>query len=728
MEQKDFFAVFPNLSVDAETKRILTQTKIERISTNVKRDRVRIYAHFSTLIPKRRITKLEEDIKKTFFSNQPVQIHIIEKYHLMGDFTPEVVYDSYKDSIYEEVDAYNSILFSLIKHASVTFSGTDHMNLVLEDTAIAHQRENELHHIFDLIVNERLGQQVVIDISYKKPKESRYKKESEERILNRVEQIMSAREMALAGGTLDGEEYMSASGRGSAGSSKKKNADAQAGEQDGNGAKREASGSQGKQNTGGALQKPDVSQKGGKDQKGAKAPNGGRGSEKGTWQRRPKKSDNPNVIFGRDFEGEVAPIADLSEGVLFAVLQGQILSAEDRVLKSGDRKIVTFTITDDTDTIAVKLFVGLEEGDELMGQLKTGSFVKVCGSAEMDTYSHEVSVQHVRGIMKSTDFRVKRMDVAAEKRVELHCHTKMSEMDATNDVKDYIKKAAEWGHRAIAITDHGVVQAFPDAASAAKGTGVKVIYGCEAYLVDDTKKICTNDKGQRLDEGAFVIFDLETTGLNSRTAKIIEIGAVKYENGRITDRFSEFVNPKMPIPYRIVELTSITDEMVRDADTIDAVLPRFKAFCGDAVLVAHNADFDTGCVTAQCNKLGIAWDFTYMDTIPMAKFLLPNLKKFGLHTVANALSVSLEHHHRAVDDAEATAHIFEKLVAKMADRDIYTLKDMNEAGRMTPERIKDEHPNHVILLAKNDLGRVHLYRLVSDAHLKYFKRRPKLPK
>ncbi len=701
---KDFFSVFPDLEVDADTRQILSQTKIERISTNVKHDHVRIYAHFSTLLPKRRIRKLEDDIRRSYFSKEKIEVNIIERYHLMGDFSPEVVFNSYRDSIYEEMDAYNSILFSIIKHADFSFEESHKLCLSLEDTAVAHQREDELWRIFDMILNERLGQKVTINVSYKKPHESRYIKDSDERIKNRIAQIVAARQ-AVMDGEADGEEYMSVGAKGS---------------------KREVSAKP-------AEKKKAVSKEKSADfaeQKNGSA-RGNRtaaGSGERSFVRRARRSDNPEVLFGREFEGETTHIADLTEGMLFAIICGQILMSESRTLKSGDRKIISFNVTDFTDTIPVKLFVSLEEADELEKTLSKGAFVRVCGSAEMDSYSHEVSMQHIRGIMRAKDFRTKRMDVAAEKRVELHCHTKMSEMDATNDVSDFINTANEWGHRAIAITDHGVVQAFPDAAIAAKGKDVKVIYGVEAYLVDDTKQIAANVKGQRLDVGCFVIFDLETTGLNSRTANIIEIGAVKYEDGKITDRFSEFVNPKMPIPFHIVELTSITDEMVRDAETVDVVLPRFKEFCGDAVLVAHNADFDTGCITAQCIKLGIDWDFTYMDTIPMAKYLLPNLKRFGLHTVANALSVSLEHHHRAVDDAEATAHIFEKLVDMMSARGIHSLEEMNEAGRMTPERIKTERPHHVILLARNDLGRVHLYRLVSDSHLKYFHMKPKLPK
>ena len=312
--------------------------------------------------------------------------------------------------------------------------------------------------------------------------------------------------------------------------------------------------------------------------------------------------------------------------------------------------------------------------------------------------------------------------------MELHCHTKMSDMDGVSDVKDIIKRAMSWGHQAIAITDHGAVQAFPDANHTVPGDGsFKVIYGMEAYLVDDLKEIATNTKGQDIEE-QFVVFDLETTGFSPEQNRIIEIGAVKVVEGKITDRFSTFVNPETPIPFRIEELTGINDNMVLDAPVIGEILPEFMKFCEGCIMVAHNASFDMSFIDANCQRLGIECDKTVVDTVAMARVLLPNLNRFKLDTVAKALGVSLENHHRAVDDAACTANIFVKFIEMLRKQGIHTLDELNELGKSSENQIKKLPTYHAIILAKNDVGRVNLYRLVSWSHLQYYNRRPRVPK
>ena len=307
----------------------------------------------------------------------------------------------------------------------------------------------------------------------------------------------------------------------------------------------------------------------------------------------------------------------------------------------------------------------------------------------------------------------------------------MSDMDGVSEAKDLVKRAHDWGHPAIAITDHGVVQGFTDANHVIedldKDDPFKVIYGVEGYLVDDLTKIAENEKGQDL-EGTYVVFDIETTGFSAVTDRIIEIGAVKVEDGKITDKFSTFVNPKRPIPFRITELTSITDEMVIGSPDIETILPQFIDFIGDAVLVAHNASFDVGFIEQNCKRQKIETDFTYVDTVALARVLLPALNRFKLDTVAKVLNISLENHHRAVDDAGCTAEIFVKFVQMLKERDLTTLSKVNEFGDLNPDSIKKLPTYHVIILARNDIGRVNLYQLVSASHLVYYNRRPRIPK
>ena len=376
----------------------------------------------------------------------------------------------------------------------------------------------------------------------------------------------------------------------------------------------------------------------------------------------------------------------------------------------------------------MKMFTKNDDLPELKERVSAGSFVKIKGLTTLDRFDHELTISSVAGIRKTADFTTKRMDYSCKKRVELHCHTKMSDMDGVTDASVLLKRAKEWGMPALAITDHGCVQAFTEAShTISKDEDFKVIYGVEGYLVDDLKEVVENSRGQSLN-GTCVVFDLETTGLSAVNDQIIEIGAVKVEDGKITDRFSTFVNPEKPIPFEIEQLTGISDEMVLGAPGIEKVLPEFLDFCEGCVLIAHNASFDAGFVEENCRRLGISTGFTVGDTVAMARILLPNLGKFKLDNVAKALNIPLEHHHRAVDDAACTAEIFVKFLEMFQVRDVWNLDQVNELGRANAAAIKKLPTYHIILLAKNDIGRVNLYRLVSMSHLEYFARRPRIPR
>ncbi|WP_418699637.1 exonuclease domain-containing protein, partial [Anaerotignum sp.] len=415
-------------------------------------------------------------------------------------------------------------------------------------------------------------------------------------------------------------------------------------------------------------------------------------------------------------------------------IRGQVLDVEAREIRN-EKTILIFPVTDFTDSIVIKMFLRNEQVPELKEEIKKGAFLKLKGVTTIDRFDSELTIGSVAGIKKIADFTSTRMDTSPQKRVELHCHTKMSDMDGVTEAKALVKRAYEWGHKAIAITDHGVVQAFPEAnhcfdawgGCVPKDSDFKVLYGMEAYLVDDLKGIVTNSKGQSMD-GSFVVFDIETTGFSPLTCKIIEIGAVRVEKGAVTDRFSTFVNPKVPIPYRIEQLTSINDAMVMDAPDIETVLPKFLEFCEGAVMVAHNADFDMSFIIENCKRQGLDDDFTYIDTVGMARFLLPALNRFKLDTVAKAVGVSLAHHHRAVDDAACTADIFVKFVEMLRERDIFDVDALNSQGNVSVDTIKKLPTYHAVIFARNETGRINLYKLVSQSHLKYYRRRPRVPK
>jgi len=448
---------------------------------------------------------------------------------------------------------------------------------------------------------------------------------------------------------------------------------------------------------------------------------------------------DPSVIYGRNFEGSIIPISDIIGEIGEVVIRGMIRKLETRPI-GNDRCLIMFVLTDFTDSIKVKIYAKNEQLEEILANLKEKSFYMLKGIAMTDTFERDITVGSVVGIKKIDDFRIKRMDRASQKRVELHAHTMMSDMDAVVDVKKLVKRAFEWGHPAVAITDHGVVQAFPEANHAlnpkdysdpeeqARAKAFKVIYGMEAYLVDDIKEVVTNGRGQSLSQDDFVVFDIETTGLSKNKDKIIEIGAVKVSKGQITDRYSTFVNPNMPIPYEIEQLTGINDSMVADAPLIEQALPEFLEFCKGCVLVAHNASFDTGFIIKNAKDLGLTSDFTYIDTVGLSRILLPNLNKHRLNIVAKTLGVSLENHHRAVDDAGATAEIFVKFIEMLKEKGIDNINDIDKLGKMSAEAIRKLPSYHAILLARNDVGRVNLYKMVSLSHIEYFNKRPKIPK
>lgn len=435
-----------------------------------------------------------------------------------------------------------------------------------------------------------------------------------------------------------------------------------------------------------------------------------------------KVNKNPNAILGRDAVGEITNIDSINETSGRVTICGDVFKVNIVETKSG-RKIVTFYITDYTSSITVKCFPKPNETEELIEELKVGLYCKVKGEAVHDSFAREVVIM-ARDIVKTT--KIEKMDTCDEKRVELHLHTQMSSMDGMSSASALIKRAAKWGHPAIAITDHGVVQAFPEAMDVGKKHNIKILYGVEAYLVNDGVPISVNIKDETIND-TFVVFDIETTGFSSIYDKIIEIGAVKIKDGIIVDRFSSFINPEVKIPYKITELTGITDDMVKDAETIDNILPKFMEFVKDSVLVAHNANFDTSFIRKNCNDLNLEFKHGIMDTVLLAKYLFPELNKYKLNIIAKHLGISLENHHRAVDDAKATADILLICFKLLKEKNIINLEELNK-DFLGNQDIKKMPTHHLIILAKNQIGLKNLYKLISFSNLDYFFRKPRMPK
>ena len=699
--EKRFFEAFPNLELGGVQKDLFEQTMVERITATKRKDFLRVFFRSERLIQKELVYAVEREIKKQFFPREELQVKLYERFVLSGQYNPQKLMELYRDSILMEIKECDHILYTIFRQADIQFPEEAVMEIILEDSVIAKSKEDELIGILDKVLNERCGFQVKFQTAYKEAKASKYKEEDALRI-RRIVEVISSR--------FDGNAEIF-SGEPQAASAKEKEA---AGT---------ASATEKPKTAAAAKQKSPAAS-------GAERKSYGsfeKGADRSMQRRALKRSDNPNIIFGRDFEEESINIEEIWGEMGEVVIRGKVRALETREIRN-ERTIVSFEITDFTDTIKVKMFIHNDQLAELTADLKTGAFLKIKGVTVNDTFDRELTIGSVVGVMKIPDFTTARMDNSARKRVELHCHTKMSDMDGVSDVKDIIKRAKKWGHRALAITDHGCVQAFPDANHALDhGDDFKVIYGVEGYLVDDLKEIVTGDKGQRLD-GTFVVFDIETTGFSPVANRIIEIGAVKVDKGQVVDRFSVFVNPEVPIPFEIEKLTGINDSMVMEAETIETILPQFLDFVGDAVLVAHNANFDVSFIKENAKRQQLPVDFTYVDTVGIARMLLTGQAKYTLDAVAKTLKISLENHHRAVDDAECTAEIFMKFIEMLAKEEVYTLAEMNEMGKSSVDAVRKLHSFHIIILAKNQTGRINLYKLVSESHLTYFYKRPLIPK
>ena len=710
-----FFEVFNTLKVPEEIGVYLTDTEVTRVSKTSTNSLARVYLSSERLISKQVIYKAEDALKKQIFRMKNMDVRIIDRYRLSKQYTPVKIMEIYYDSILFELEKYWTLEYNLLKNSQWEFDGEHCLVLTLEDGFLSRTYADTLADYFKKIFLNRFGFEIDVIYKYAKKEGSHYELENEHKLNLRVAQIeKNMRAAQAAGDGVNEDSSKTAFSKGTSTSSKLENA-ASSGTKSNDGVVQENS----RQSSFGDKNRTQFGQK---------------GSQNEYYK---KKPSNPDVLYGRDFDEEPMPIEQVDSALGEIVIAGMIRKVDEREIRN-ERTILMFDLTDFTDTITVKMFIANAQLPEVKEYIKKGNFIKVKGVAALDRYDQEISITSVWGIRKSQDNREVRNDLSLHKRVELHCHTKMSDMDGVSSVSDIIKQAIRWGHKGIAITDHGVVQAFTDAYHTMedlkgkykkKGEELdfKIIYGVEAYLVDDTRQIVINSMGQNFND-TFVVFDLETTGFSAEVDRIIEIGAVKIKNGEIVDNFSKFVNPKIPIPFRIEKLTGINDSMVMEAEPIEKILPEFLEFCGDAVMVAHNAGFDTSFIINNAERLGIKYDPTIMDTVLLAQFVIPNLHNYKLDTLCKHLAVSLENHHRAVDDAQATAYIYLKMVKMLEERDIFDLDKLNEAGKLDDEAIKKLHQYHCIILASSEQGRINLYRLISASHLQYFSRFPKIPK
>jgi len=551
---KPFFSVFPDLKVSDDVRSLFEDANIREITLKKKENTLKISFQCDHLISRVDTWRMERTIREQLFSKRFVKIRFQESYHLSEQYNLKYLMEHYMKSFLFELKGKGEVIFNVVRKGDYRIED-DVITFYFEDTFVNRNKAPEIKEFFEMILKERFSIDAKVGFDFSKTIDRSLKMESDYRLQQEIHTI---------------------------------------------------------------VEHADIVEKEQKEEKKARKKAAATKKEH-MFKKKPKYSDDPTLLYGRNCDGELMEIKDIYDEIGEVVIHGQITFLETREIRN-EKTIIIFHITDFTDTISCKVFVRNEQLPDILDGLKKGGFYRIKAVAMYDKFDHEISLGSVAGIKAITDFREKRQDTSMEKRVELHLHTVMSDNDSVVQIKDIVNRAYEWGHPAVAITDHGVLQGFPIARHAYEDLRLKeddpfkIIYGVEGYFVDDLGDLIIDSKGQSLMD-SYVVFDIETTGFNSVNDRIIEIGAVRVVEGEIKETFSEFVNPERPIPYKITQLTTITDDMVKDAGTIEEILPQFLKFCEGSVLVAHNAGFDTGFIRENAKRLNLPYDHTVVDTL-----------------------------------------------------------------------------------------------------------------
>lgn len=686
-----FFDVFEGLKTPKDVNDLFEDVLVERVVASNARAILKIYIRSQHLIASKKIQTMEYQLHKQLFPS--LSVNIYERYDLSAQYTPKKLMEIYKDSLLDEIKERSILEYNILNNSEIDyFENTFCFNV--EDNFLYKNVCKDFSNYIIQTFKNRFDYDIQVKFKFYKAKKS---KENIKQDCVSVEDFISN----------SNNQHSKSDDLIKMGMDKGlKNSD---------------------------TTSVDKTRSDNQNTKNKNITN----EAKSTSPSFLRNTKDPDIFYGRGFDGESMPIKDIQDEIGEVIVRGKILNLDTRDIRNN-KTIVMFSITDFTDSIRCKTFIKTDEVGLLLPQIKKGKYIKLKGVAHYDKYDREITIGSIAGMKSITNFSEVRKDNSEEKRVELHAHTMMSDMDAVVDVKDLIKRAFDWGHKAIAITDHGGVQSFPEAARALNKKDYpesewerlkefKVIYGVEGYLVDDVKSVTTHSKNQSID-GPYVVFDIETTGFSPSKDRIIEIGGVKIEDGIITDRYNSFVNPKTPIPFEIERLTGINDNMVINEPTIDKILPEFLEFTKGSILVAHNATFDVSFIKKNADELGMTFDYTTVDTVGLARLLIPNINNYKLNTIAKYFNISLENHHRAVDDAEATGQILLHFMEMLKEKDVKYLDDLDGLNIMSADVIKKMPTYHTIILAKNETGRVNLYKLISKSHIDYFSRRPRIPK
>ena len=707
MGKKLIKEVFPGMVLAPEIADYFDEVYVTRVVSIEKPAKLYVDIESTHLISWENIKEAEESIRFFVYGEDDNAIVTLrDKYILSSQYTLKQLERIYRDSYLDELKYLSAIEYKLIKDSNITVNDAD-SSIIFEvkESLLAKTRRKDIEKYFIQMFRERFGKEVNIRVRLVTDVNAEEKDRLD--IVTRAENGEFIRAEAVP----EAEEQMGEA------EEKRRAIDdklAEAYDSESNEVKIEFKQTEKSEADKAKLNKDKIN------------------------QYKKKRYQDPDCFYGSNVEGDVVPLSAVtSEDPHEIVVKGQIGAIEVSPMRNRDSSILSGYITDFTNTIQFKMFLKNEDIGPIQEDLVNDEFVMMKGTVRYDNYAKALALMSINGIKKIADFRERRQDNAEVKRVELHLHTKFSEMDAVTGVDAAVKRAVDWGHKAVAITDHGVVHAFTEANKYLgklkdKAKDFKLLFGVEGYFVDDIKTLIMNSHGQDLDS-EYVVFDIETTGLSFKFCKIIEIGAVRIDRaGNVVGRFSEFVNPEVPIPYNIEKLTSINDNMVKDADTIDKVLPRFFEFCKDAMLVAHNATFDTTFIRVNAKQLGMEYDFTALDTMTLAYVFLPELGRYSLDRLTHHFGLTNAHHHRACDDAEVTAEIFIRLRKMISESGAKTVDDLNKLGSASEDTIRKAKSYHGIIFCKDETGRSNLYRLISESHLKYYggigaSQRPRIP-
>ena len=664
-----FLKAFPGLDLPREIRDLMEGVTVTRLAINQARNRLHVYISSENWIKKQYIYEVEDAIAGQIFENVTMEVKIVERFVLSSQYTPKNFYKYYRSSMLLELKEVSPLLHQMFLHTNLEFDGNT-IYAAIPETIISRERKNQLVEYLDKIFADRAGfADIHVEGDLTPANTKSLFEADDERIRNKVNDVL------------------------------RKNAS--------------------------RREKHEENQ-----EKQQKLPNA---SEKKYRQQKTFISSDPDVILGKGISEEPTPIADLGEDPHEVVIRGCVFGSESRETRNG-KIILNIAMTDYTDSIRMKLWLLPEEMDQYASAFKKGNCFLVKGMMDFDQFEKEVMIKTVYSIKKIGAFKEERMDTAPVKRVELHCHTKMSDMDAVSSAKDIIGQAKKWGMKALAITDHGVVQAFPEAhhASNEKDPDFKVIYGCEGYLVDDMTTLVTGPDDISTQDPVCV-FSVVTTGPSVLSHDLIEIAAHKICKGNITESFSAIINPGKPLPFKFTRETGIGDSHVARGKALGEAVSDFLAFADSAPLVSYDAEMGAAFIEHACEMSGVNWqtdgsEHTIVDIPSCIRFLLPHVSRGTFDKLTKAFKVNCANPHRAGDRAEALAQIYLQLMDAMKKQGVSTYAELNARGMVSDERIRNLPYYHIIILAKNEQGRRNLYTLISESHLRYFKKRPRIPR